>query len=103
MIKHIDITIANKILKIDSDAQLVLIDGLNNFFEQTPLEVSRNIFLINTRGDVIWRIHSVNDKFGDSFTNIYQKDEHYKAYRWDGGQYGIDLETGFATPEILLK
>lgn len=103
MMKYIDVKIANKILNINSNLQLVLIDGLDSLFGKEPVEVSRNIFLIDLNGNIIWRIHSKNDKFGDSFTNIYEKDGNFKAYRWDGGQYGIDLETGLATPEILLK
>ncbi|PXZ04760.1 hypothetical protein [Gilliamella apicola] len=103
MIRHIDAGIANKILNIDNNYQLALLDGFNDLFKKEPLEVSRNIFLIKTDGQVIWRIYSKNDKFGDSFTNIYEKDGKFKAYRWDGGQYDIDIETGLATPEILIR
>lgn len=46
---------------------------------------------------------SKNDRFGDSFMNIYKIQDEYKAYRWDGGQYGLNIQTGEATPEILLK
>ena len=65
--------------------------------------MSSNVFMINSSGEVIWRICKKNDKFGDSFTNIYEKNGEFKAYRWDGGQYNIDIKTGLATPEILLK
>lgn len=103
MIKNIDKKIINKAININNNLQLVLIDGSDVIFKKKQLEISRNIFMVNSSGEVIWRIYSKNDKFGDSFTNIYEKNGEFKAYRWDGGQYNIDIKTGFATPEILLK
>ncbi|OCG24707.1 hypothetical protein A9G11_03375 [Gilliamella sp. wkB108] len=103
MIDYIDTQIALQIIKIDNNCQLVLIDGFNRIFNKDPLKASRNIFFINNIGQVIWRVFSKNDRFGDSFMNIYKIQDEYKAYRWDGGQYGLNIQTGEATPEILLK
>ncbi|MDF7666471.1 hypothetical protein PT273_01165 [Orbaceae bacterium ESL0727] len=92
-----------KMITVNANSQLVLIDGFDPIFDGKPSEKSRNIFLINSKQEVIWRIFSKNDNFGDSFTNIYEENRQFKAYRWDGGQYDINIKTGEAIPGKLLK
>lgn len=103
MIKFINKDMIEKSIVFD-DKYLILVNGFNPVFKNEPIERVKNIFLIDSSGKVIWRVHSNFDSEQSGiFTNIYEKDGKFKAYRWDGGQYGIDIETGFATPEILLK
>lgn len=53
---------------------------------------------------VIWQVYSEYDSEGNPFTNISVDDlGNITAYRWDGGLYFINGNTGFAKPQKLIK
>ena len=69
------------------------------------IDTSRNVFLLDNKSKVIWQIRSDSDseKTSGPFTKLCITDGRLRAYRWDGGMYDIDGETGFATPAEFLK
>jgi hypothetical protein len=69
----------------------------------TLMECARNVFLIDDAGSVVWQVSSNFDSDGDPFTNIFMEGGQLKAYRWDGGSYSVDAQTGRAVPDQLLK
>jgi hypothetical protein len=82
------------------------------------IEYSRNIYMIDESDNIIWQVQSGFDADGfsgpftglrmrpagfDDLSRITYETEALQAYRWNGGLYGIDLETGWATPLILVR
>lgn len=90
-------------MPLNGGRSLILFDGLSLPECCDNEEVARNVFLLNEKGDIIWRIFSKYDQDGNPFTNIYEKSNQIRAYRWDGGEYLIDIETGEAKPHAFLK
>ena len=66
-------------------------------------EHTRNIRLYDKDGQLVWQVYSDFDSSGDPYTNIWYDDGILYAYRWDGGEYIIDIDTGFAKPFRLVK
>jgi hypothetical protein len=93
MSKHIDKKPASKIISASESLKVVLIDRLGQEGLYGPSECARNIFLIDDGDNVIWQVRSDFD-----FT-----DGRLQGYRWDGGMYDIDLNTGKAEPGLLLR
>ena len=75
--------------------RVVLLDRLGKYPKE---EAARNVYRLNKDGDVLWRVRSQFDNEGNPFTRISNEQGKLTAYRWDGGTYGIDKETGNATP-----
>ena len=91
-------------LSIDKKKKLVAFDRLGKGAILGKIECARNIYLMDNASSIIWQIKSDFDDEGNPFTNITQDPEgNFWAYRWDGGRYRINMETGFARPDILLK
>ena len=67
------------------------------------VECARNIYLVGSAGEVIWRIHTDFDEEGVSFTGLTRESGKVSAYRWDGGTYSVDMTSGFARPRILSR
>jgi outer membrane protein assembly factor BamB len=88
----------------DDGKRVVVIDQLGMKEKYGNAECSQNLYLLDTNGNVIWRVSSNFDEDGNPFTNVNLNDDNnIEAYRWNGGLYSINKETGFATPRILLK
>ena len=81
-------------LSLPSGEQIVLVDLLN----YPKLERGRNIYRLDRRGEILWRVSSLYDAEGSPFTQLHDEAGQLTAYRWDGGTYGIDAVTGAATP-----
>ncbi|MDF7670063.1 hypothetical protein PT276_02390 [Orbaceae bacterium ESL0721] len=104
MIKYINKKDIVEKICLPANLYIVRIDSFNPIFNNQLNDRVRNIFKIDSEGKVIWQVFSNSDTKRDgSFQGIKMDGNNLKAYRWNGGQYDIDLETGFATPEILLK
>jgi hypothetical protein len=103
MKNHIDVTDIEKKIELPGGVTLVLQDRLakENIYGQ--LECARNIFLMDANSKIVWQIQTDFDSDGGSFTNIFADDSGIKGYRWDGGVYEIDLESGKGAPLILQK
>lgn len=87
-------------LSLANGNRLVLLDRLGDYPTQ---ERARNIYLLDKGGRVRWRVHSRFDDEGHPFTRLHDEHGIITAYRWDGGTYGIDMETGAATPLELVR
>ncbi|OCG01236.1 hypothetical protein [Gilliamella sp. wkB112] len=93
---------AIKIIQIDNDNCVVLLDFFDPFFKDNKQLASKNIFLLDRKEDIKWIVHS-DLLISGGFVDILFKENNLKAVSWNTGLYKIDLGTGFATPEILLK
>ena len=63
------------------------------------IECARNIFILDDNENLVWQVKSDFDIEDNPFTNIkYGQDGSLVTYRWDGGNYSIDADTGFASP-----
>jgi hypothetical protein len=103
MNKHINLSEKSKQLNHLSGGHIVLIDRLGMQEKFGQLECARNIYLVDQNGAVMWQVNSDFDSDGGPFTNVLDDLGELKAYRWDGGMYKIDLNTGFAIPILLTK
>lgn len=99
-------------LETQDNLRLVLVDSFHPMFNENAYEASRNLFLINSSGEVIWRVYSDFDdteneveKRGENggFVEISINDGKLFAIRWDTFLYSVDEKTGFAKPEKFLK
>ncbi len=93
---------ALKIIQIDDDNFVVLLDFFDPIFKGNKELASKNIFLLDKKEDTKWIVHSDIMVLG-GFVDIFFKENDLNAISWNTGLYKIDLETGLATPEILLK
>lgn len=67
-------------------------------------ERSRNVYLLDSKNNMVWQIRTDFDDEGMAFTNVFiDVDGSLSAYRWDGGTYHIDINNGYATPREFLK
>lgn len=90
--------------KIDlpNGSTIVLIDRIGKGDQYNNEELARNIFKIDADGHVEWQVRSQFDAEGNPFTQLSYANG-VTAYRWDGGSYSIDLDTGEATPLALER
>ncbi|KAA3667048.1 hypothetical protein FEV48_13405 [Pectobacterium carotovorum subsp. carotovorum] len=89
---------------LPSGKKLVLLDrlGMENLYKR--VEIARNIYFLDEQGETVWQVSSDFDSEGNPFTNMtLHRDGSITAYRWDGGNYILNAETGFATPLTLMK
>lgn len=93
----------HELLLRDNLFKIVLYDRLDpKIFSDE--EAARNVYKLDFSGNIIWQVSSKSDERGAPFTGIrIDEDGKLMAYRWDGGLYEIDIETGFATPKILMR
>ncbi|WP_248463850.1 hypothetical protein [Pectobacterium versatile] len=89
---------------LPSGKKLVLLDrlGMENLYKR--VEIARKIYFPDEQGETVWQVSSDFDSEGNPFTNMtLHSDGRITAYRWDGGNYTINTETGFTTPSMLMK
>jgi len=82
---------------------VVLLDRLGKGGQYSQEELARNVFRIDAIGHIQWTVRSRFDAEGSPFTQLRCEEGELTAYRWDGGSYGIDMETGAATPLVLER
>jgi hypothetical protein len=83
--------------------RVLLTDTLAKQKALGAIECARNVYLIHSSEQPIWRVSSDSDHLGDPFTNIIYSDGELRAYRWDGVMYKIDMNSGEASPLYLAK
>ncbi len=93
---------AEKFIKINDNNFVVLLDYFDPIFMGNKELAANNIFLLDNVGYIKWKVHTEILVSG-GFVNILIKENKLKAISWDTGLYGLDIETGLATPEMLLK
>ena len=103
MNRVIELNSISKVIPVSDLRSVVLLDRLGQEALYGLLECARNVFLIDDAGSVVWQVSSDFDSDGDPFTNIFVEGGQLKAYRWDGGSYIVDVQTGRAVPDQLLK
>lgn len=97
----IAVDISSKIDLHDGRA-IVLLNRLGKGDRYSKEEIARNVLRIDSAGHVELQVNSQLDDEGNPFTRIFLENG-LSAYRWDGGSYSIDLETGAATPLVLER
>lgn len=103
MSQYIDVNQVDKKLDLQHGFSLVLLDRLAKEDVYGSLECARNIFLVDSSAKIVWQIRTDFDANGGAFTNIFADEDGVKGYRWDGGTYEINLESGRGVPAVLLK
>lgn len=89
-----------KQITLDDGSGIVLFDMLG-VSESVPQDtIENNIYRLSPQGRVVWRISAQAPIYPRSpFTGVgYDDRKQLVAYRWDGDQYQIDLNTGVARP-----
>lgn len=89
-------------IELPNGSSIVLLDLFGKKHSYSKEQLARHVYKLNADGQVEWQVHSEFDAAGNPFTQL-----HYlngvTAYRWDGGSYSVDLETGAATPLLLER
>jgi len=93
----------SKVIKVAEFLSVVLIDRLGQETLFGEVECARNIYLMGEVGRRVWQVFSDFDAHAGPFTNIIFNEGILKSYRWDGGMYEIDVETGRAVPGEFMK
>jgi hypothetical protein len=81
---------------------VVLLDMLGKAGQYSKDQIAKNIFRLDEKGEVKWQVFSDFDSEGSPFTRI-DLQNGINAYRWDGGTYSVNIETGEATPLQLER
>jgi hypothetical protein len=102
MTKSIDHGIIKSQIELPDGGKVILLDMLARSGKYAKAEIARNIFRIEEDGAIKWQVHGDFDTEGSPYTRIVLENG-LSAYRWDGGTYSIDLETGKATPLRLER
>lgn len=89
-------------IELPDGERIIMLDRLGKANQYSKEEISRNVFRLDKNGEVKWQIHSEFDSKGVPFTAI-EIENGLSAYRWDGGTYGVDMDTGAATPLLLER
>ncbi|BBP70405.1 hypothetical protein PHLH6_24090 [Pseudomonas sp. Seg1] len=103
MTRVIEMDAVSKAIAVSELFSVVLLDRLGQEALYGSKECSSNIFLVDNVGNVVWQVSSDFDSDGGAFTHIFVEGGQLKAYRWDGGSYNLDFQTGRAVPSQLLK
>ncbi|HZF42279.1 MAG TPA: hypothetical protein VEZ48_02600 [Sphingomonadaceae bacterium] len=89
-------------IDLPNGSAIVLLDRLGKGDRYSNEELARNVFKIDAAGHVEWQVRSQFDAEGNPYTRLHYANG-VTAYRWDGGSYSIDLDTGSATPLVLER
>ena len=98
----IDLDSVKAKIGLPDGGSIILLDMLAKADQFSKEEIARNVFRLDEKGDVKWQIHTKFDAKGVPFTFI-EIENTLNAYRWDGGNYSVNLETGEATPMQLER
>ncbi len=82
---------------LPSGGRLIVLDTLGRN-DIPATDRARNLVMLDDEGTVVWTVSSEFDGSGDPFTGVAVEGTAIEAYRWDGGTYAVDAETGEATP-----
>lgn len=92
-------------LPLPGGGAIVLYDMLHAP-ESTPTEeFNRNIYRMTASGDIRWQVSAPEGRYEKTpFTNVYfTQDGKLKAFRWDGFECEINMESGEAFITDFLK
>jgi hypothetical protein len=92
-------------IRLDDGSLIVLLDMLAVSPEVPQQDVENNIQRVTKDGQVIWCVSGAPPVYSRSpFTGMALNSDHdLIAYRWDGGQFKINIDTGVAEPVNLAR
>lgn len=92
-------------IQLDDGTSVVLLDMLAVSSEVPQQDVENNIRRVTPDGHVIWQVSGTEPVYPRSpFTGmLLDENRNLIAYRWDGGQFKIDVDTGIAEPVNLAR
>ncbi len=102
MNKTLDVSDVQDRVELPGGDTIILVARLGQEHVFSHLEIARNVYRIDPNGNIKWTVHSEFDGDGDPFTKL-RFDQVLSAYRWDGGSYSIDIDTGLALPQVLER
>lgn len=82
---------------------IYLYDTLGRTDLLSALERATNMCRVSAAGVRLWRVHSDFDADSGPFTQMKFEKERLIAYRWDGGEYAVNMDNGEATPLALTR
>ena len=88
------------------DGTYLLLLRRNVGVSETNMDVNdyaRNVWRMRNPDEEIWRIKSEYDHMGNPFVQLFMLDDPSLIDRWDGYNYKVDLETGWAEPHNFHK
>lgn len=98
---------AKKRLPLGEEGEIVLIDtnevGLSRM--TGPLEPERNVFLVNSKGQIVWQIEAAVKSHGAvGYSDVYLgESNNLLAYSSNGIEYSIDKVTGCVLGKELIR
>lgn len=92
-------------IDLDDGTSLVLLDMLDAPPEVPQADVENNLYRVDPKGGNIWQVSGAGAVYPRSpFSGMALDDNgNLVAYKWDGGQFRINMETGFAEPVQLAR
>jgi hypothetical protein len=101
----IDSSKIHKEVRLEDGSRIVLLDRLAAPLSVPDEDVERNVYKLSPTGAVQWQIEAGSGVYARSpFTGIgWGKSGKFMAYRWDGTEYILNVDTGKAEPHALAK
>lgn len=85
-------------IELEDGSKLLLLERLAKEDEYGEEECARNIYRVRADGSIMWQVKSKFDNAASGpFTSMKYESGTLTAYRWEGGNYEIDIATGEAT------
>ena len=98
---------AKKRLPLGDEGEVVLIDAneMGSSRMTGSLEPERNVFLVNSKGQIVWQIEaSVKSHGAVGYSDVYLgEDDSLLAYSSNGIEYSIDKVTGCVLGKELIR
>lgn len=87
-----------KTVLLDDGSKVILVDTLGKR-DIPDHDASNNIYRVSPSGEIVWQIDAGEGVDGRAPFTSLRIDEHGRliAFRWDGSDFAVDIETGAAT------
>jgi len=88
------------------DGTVIVLLNMLGLPDNVPqMDMEQNIYRVNQQGNVMWQITGDAPFYPRTpFTGLwYDENNQLMGYRFDGGQYKIDIEAGIASLIQLIK
>jgi hypothetical protein len=103
--RTIDLNKVSKEIRLDNGDRIVMLDMLAADKSLPSDSIEQNIYRLSASGEVMWQVSASGPVYDRSpFTGIGIEDDGVlHAYRWDGTEYIVDVQSGKAQPHRLSK
>ena len=90
-------------IDLGDGTRVVVFDVLGD--KSVPVEeANRNVYRLSDADAIIWQVEVSSGIYERApFTGLHLDGEKLVAYRWDGVEYVLDVATGKAIPENLVR